>query len=230
MTNVNKKIEVNMKTLLVVPFFLGLFSLNFLLSEPEKNNQNSDIRHSLKYLESLNTVNSELFQVREKVIGIINRFNQEMSEELKIQIADEIYRMSIKYPNLDVDLICATITHESGRDWNTEAFSRAGAMGLMQIMPRTGQWLSRFEGIEWTTAEEILYDPINNIRLGCRYLSYLKELYGLEGGLAAYNGGGVRVKKWLASGKDDNVLWEETRSYIPFVLKWYDEFKSSSVM
>ncbi len=216
-----------MKALLTVPFLLGLFSLNFLFSESEHYSANSEIANSLKYLERLNNVNNELHLVRQKVVGIIDRFNRNMSEDEKIAIADEIYRMSIKYPNLDVDLICATITHESGCDWNPEAFSRAGAMGLMQIMPRTGKWLSRFEGIDWTNSEDILYNPIHNIRLGSRYLSYLKELYGLEGGLAAYNGGGVRVRKWIASGKDDNVLWAETRNYIPYVLKWYDEFKSN---
>lgn len=216
-----------MRALLIVPFFLGLFSLIFLLSGPEARTANTEVAQSLKYLQSLNHVNNELYLVRQKVVGIINRFNRDMAENMKIEIADEVYKMSIKYPNLDVDLICATITHESGCDWNPEALSRAGAMGLMQIMPRTGKWLSRFEGIKWTNAEDILYNPIHNIRLGSRYLSYLKELYGLEGGLAAYNGGGVRVRKWIASGKDDNVLWAETRSYIPFVLKWYDEFKGT---
>lgn len=216
-----------MKALLLVPFLLGLFSLNFLLSESKSGHATSEVAQGLKYLESLNHVNNELHLVRQKVVRIINRFNRKMSDDMKTKIADEVYKMSVKYPNLDVDLICATITHESGCDWNPEAFSRAGAMGLMQIMPRTGKWLSRFEGIKWTNAEDILFNPIHNIRLGSRYLSYLKELYGLEGGLAAYNGGGVRVRKWIASGKDDNVLWAETRSYIPYVLKWYDEFKGT---
>ena len=137
--------------------------------------------------------------------------------------------MSVKYPNLDVNLICATITHESARTWDPKVVSKAGAMGLMQIMPATGKWLSKYEGISWTGAEEVLFDPIYNIRLGTRYLSALIETYDLEGGLAAYNGGDKRVKLWLANDKADGILWPETRAYIPFVLNLYDEFKSKSL-
>jgi len=67
----------------------------------------------------------------------MNRFNKEMPAAKKQAIADEILEMTLKYPNLDVDLICATITHESDRSWNPKIVSKAGAMGLMQIMPRT---------------------------------------------------------------------------------------------
>jgi soluble lytic murein transglycosylase len=94
----------------------------------------------------------------------------------------------------------------------------------MQIMPATGKWLASHEGILWTTPEDILFDPLHNIRLGSRYLSALIETFELEGGLAAYNGGGKRARRWLANNKADWVLWPETRRYVPFVLKLYDEF------
>ena len=99
----------------------------------------------------------------------------------------------------------------------------------MQIMPATGKWLSKYEGISWTGDKEVLFNPIFNIRLGTRYLSALIETYDLEGGLAAYNGGHKRVKLWLANDKADGILWPETRDYIPFVLNLYDEFKSKSL-
>ncbi len=98
-------------------------------------------------------------------------------------------------------------------------------MGLMQIMPPTGIFLSENEGIKWTQAEEILYNPIYNIRLGCRYLSSLIEMYQLDGGLAAYNGGPKRAAMWLASGRDDKILYEETRGYIPAILNLYENFR-----
>ncbi|MDZ7344543.1 MAG: transglycosylase SLT domain-containing protein, partial [candidate division KSB1 bacterium] len=86
--------------------------------------------------------------------------------------------------------------------------------------------LAAEENIPWTTPEEILYDPILNIRLGCRYLSNLIALYELDGGLAAYNGGEKRAAMWLASGRDDRILWAETRGYIPAVLKLYEQFQN----
>lgn len=162
----------------------------------------------------------------QKIMAIIERYNPSMSSGDKYDIATEIYHMSIKYPNLNVDLICATITHESALTWRPDVKSMAGAMGLMQIMPATGIFLSAYEGITWTTPEDILFNPIYNVRLGCRYLSTLIAMYDLEGGLAAYNGGERRAALWLASGRNDRILWEETRGYVPAVLKLYERFQN----
>ncbi|NIR70851.1 transglycosylase SLT domain-containing protein [candidate division KSB1 bacterium] len=162
---------------------------------------------------------------RQKVLRIVNRFNSHMPFQQKQEIADKIYEMTVRYQNLGVDLICATITHETAQTWDPRTISNAGAMGLMQIMPSTGKYLAKREGIKWTSAEDILFDPVYNIRLGSRYMSGLIKAYELEGGLAAYNGGLQRAEKWLASNKSKGVLFEETRDYVPLVLKWYDRFK-----
>jgi hypothetical protein len=50
------------------------------------------------------------------------------------------------------------------------------------------------------------------------------DLYGLEGGLAAYNGGERRAARWVMSGSKRENLLPETREYIPAVLKIYKEF------
>lgn len=187
------------------------------------------IEVSAQQLKEFHQVDRSRQQARQKVLQVINRFNPKMDSEMKKAIADEIFEMSVKYPNLDVDLLCATITHESGRTWDPRVVSNAGAMGLMQIMPATGMWLSKYERITWTTSEEILFNPIHNIRLGARYLSALIETYDLEGGLAAYNGGAKRAQMWLDSNKADGILWDETKNYIPRVLKLYDEFKGTTM-
>ncbi|TDI87354.1 MAG: lytic transglycosylase domain-containing protein [Caldithrix sp.] len=161
-----------------------------------------------------------------KVISIMSVYNKKFSEEDKYAIANVIYEMSIRYNNLDVNLICATITHESARTWRPNVVSPAGALGLMQLMPRTGKFLSKHESIEWTNARQVLFDPVRNIRMGCRYLSMLIEVYHIDGGLAAYNGGSDRAERWLASGRNDEVLFEETRGYIPAILKLYDTYKN----
>jgi len=104
----------------------------------------------------------------------------------------------------------------------------AGAMGLMQIMPTTGMFLCDYEGIQWTTPEDILFNPIYNVRLGCRYLSSLIHAYEVDGGLAAYNGGEKRAAMWLRSNRQNDILWEETRGYVPAVLKLYKKFREQS--
>ncbi len=185
----------------------------------------ADLERTINTLKAAMNVDTMRQYQIQKVMALIERYNPNMASGKKYEIADEIYKMSVKYPNLSVDLVCATITHESALTWRPDVRSNAGAMGLMQVMPATGVFLAADEGIPWTTPQDILYDPITNIRLGCRYLSTLISLYELDGGLAAYNGGEKRAAMWLASGRDDRVLWEETRGYIPAVLKLYEQFQ-----
>jgi len=165
----------------------------------------------------------------QKIINVIDQYNKDMPQKEKLAIANEIHSMCMKYTNLNVDLICATITHESALTWQPDIVSPAGAMGLMQIMPETGKKLAEEEGITWTSPEEILSNPIYNIRLGCRYLSHLIQQYELDGGLAAYNGGEKRAKLWLEQRNDKTdltLLWEETRVYVPSILKLYAQFQT----
>ncbi|MDQ7051984.1 MAG: lytic transglycosylase domain-containing protein [candidate division KSB1 bacterium] len=204
---------------------LTLVSFSFKFFTLDKATQRlSEIESALIELKAALNVDSVRQYYIQKVIALIDRYNKSMPAEMKYNIANEIYEMSVKYSNLDVDLICATITHESAFTWNPKIVSRAGAMGLMQIMPATGMFLAESEGIPWTSAEDVLFDPVYNIRLGCRYLSTLISMYNIEGGLAAYNGGERRAALWLQKGKDDRVLWEETRGYVPAILKLYQEY------
>jgi soluble lytic murein transglycosylase len=159
----------------------------------------------------------------QKTMGVIADYNPAMPSDERYDIASEIYDMSIKYDNLDVDLLCATITHESAQTWRANIRSKAGAMGLMQVMPATGMFIAHFEGITWTSPQEVLLNPIYNIRIGARYLSTMISLYGLEGGLAAYNGGERRAALWVAGGADNESLPTETRDYVPAVLAIYKE-------
>jgi peptidoglycan lytic transglycosylase len=185
----------------------------------------ADLERTINTLKAAMNVDTMRQYQIQKVMAIIERYNPAMPSGKKYEIADEIYKMSIKYPNLSVDLICATITHESALTWRPDVRSNVGAMGLMQIMPATGVFVAADEGIPWTSPQDMLYNPITNIRLGCRYLSTLISLYELDGGLAAYNGGEKRAAMWLASGRDNRVLWEETRGYVPAVLKLYEQFQ-----
>jgi len=215
---------------LIMPIMLGMLSLSFLPGQSTfDNDQVLELGKSVQTIEALAQFNDSYQNNEKKIVTIMNRFNKEMPAAMKQAIANEILEMTLRYSNLDVDLICATITHESARSWNPKVVSKAGAMGLMQIMPRTGKWLARFEGVEWTSTEAVLFDPIHNIRLGTGYLSKLISTYDLEGGLAAYNGGWKRAKKWLANDKADGILWAETRSYIPQVLKLYDKYRGTAL-
>ncbi|MCI0698793.1 lytic transglycosylase domain-containing protein [candidate division KSB1 bacterium] len=183
------------------------------------------LEKQLRPLRAIVQVDSTRQRQIRRLEAIIDRFNREMREELKFRIAAEIYEMSLKYHQLDVDLICATITHETGRTWNPQAISPAGALGLMQILPTTGIYLARAEGLVWTSTEAILFDPIFNLRLGCRYLDEMISNYGVEAGLAAYNGGDGQAKLWLQGGRAKQLVHAETARYVPAVLRIYEEYR-----
>ncbi|MBN1349388.1 lytic transglycosylase domain-containing protein [candidate division KSB1 bacterium] len=178
---------------------------------------------------AMNTDSMRQYQIQ-KIMAIIDNYNKSMPSSEKYEIANEIYKMSIKYSNLDVDLICATITHESALTWNPKVKSDAGAMGLMQVMPTTGLYVASYEEITWTSPEDILYNPIYNIRIGSRYLSSLIEYFDdIDAGLAAYNGGQKQAALWVANGKSEGILWAETRNYVPAVRKLYQEYQGMDI-
>lgn len=209
---------------------LGILYVVFIRSNVIATEKINHIETTLAAQNSLQVIHAERQSSLEKVMQIISRYNADMSDSLKLAIANEIYLMTQKYPNLNVNFISATITHESAKTWDPKVTSHVGAMGLMQVMPQTGAFLAVEEGIEWTSAEDILYDPILNIRLGCRYLNDLVGLYEKDGGLAAYNGGPKRAEMWIAGNRNNQILWEETRSYIPAVLELYHKFRSEGTM
>src|SRR5882762_7248545 len=89
---------------------------------------------------------------------------------------------------LDPLLTVAVIRTESSFD--NYAVSRAGAIGLMQVMPDTGRYWSKKRGTFFGRASN-LFDPELNIELGTSYLAELLRRFGgdLEAALTAYNVG-----------------------------------------
>jgi soluble lytic murein transglycosylase len=96
-------------------------------------------------------------------------------------------------------LVLAVVHTESG--YYNFARSSVGALGLMQIMPATGEMLAREAGIPWT-GPEMLFEPELNLRLGTRYLATLHVRYGdWRRALAAYNWGPGAIDRRLAEGE-----------------------------
>ncbi len=210
-------------------FLCCIIILNFNYYQPKINKQQQkqldDLHRNLLLIKRISQIEWERINSIKKIIIIIDQFNPGMDSELKIKIANEIYQMTIRHGNLDIELICATITHESAKTWNPEIVSHANAIGLMQIIPSTGSHLAKEDSLEFRRIEDILFDPILNIRLGCRYLSTLIEAYNIDGGLAAYNGGMRRAEIWLRNGRAKGILREETDKYVPSILKIYADYR-----
>lgn len=208
---------------------LGISAIGFTISKYERVEKVpliNEIELSLSEIQNAIQVDQVRDKTIREIMNIADKYNKNMPSSIKYQIANEIYAMGIKYNNLNVDLICATITHESASTWNPKIVSHKGAIGLMQIMPSTGKFLALSENLKWTNSEKVLFDPVTNIHLGCLYLSSLVEIYGVEGGLAAYNGGEKKAATWLANNKANGILWLETQKYVPAVMRLYNKYKN----
>lgn len=81
----------------------------------------------------------------------------------------------------------------------SDAVSSAGAVGLMQMLPETAEWLCSREGVEFD--KEMLTDPEFNIKYGAKYLKILYDRYeNWDAAHAAYHAGFSRVDSWLEEG------------------------------
>lgn len=112
---------------------------------------------------------------------------------------------------VDESLVYAVIHTESGFD--ERAFSEAGAMGLMQIMPETFRWLQKGLPSETPLDDNSLFIPEINIRYGVYYLSRLQKLFGSDMlTIAAYHAGQGSVSRWLGDGNPIDFRREDIPS------------------
>lgn len=116
--------------------------------------------------------------------------------------------------NLEVLLVKAVVRTESCFD--RRAISRAGAQGLMQLMPRTAQGLGVLDS----------FNARLNIEAGTRYLSQLKKQFNnnMTLALAAYNAGPHNVKKYGGI-----PPFKETQNYVKRIAKFHNEYLRLSI-
>ena len=124
---------------------------------------------------------------------------------------DAIIQEACRHYGTSFGLIKAIIHVESG--FNPNAVSRAGALGLMQIMPDN---LNDFGVLD-------PFDPRDNVMGGTWYLKQLMKKYNsdLSLSLAAYNAGPEAVNKY-----GDIPPFPETKNYVQRVLEFYHHYRN----
>ena len=139
-------------------------------------------------------------------------------QKKKTAIAKTIIREA-RRNGFDPIFVMAVIQTESS--FNPLAKGSSGEIGLMQLMPATGEWIAHKIGVPWK-GEKSLRDPLTNIKLGTAYLTFLRERFDAHGRLyvAAYNMGERNVNQAL-----DNEVWP--KDYPVRVMKQYLKFYSS---
>ncbi len=131
---------------------------------------------------------------------------------------------------LEPALIYGVLRRESA--YRADARSRAGALGLMQLMPGTARGVARALGTQVQRAD--LLRPATNIRFGSKYFRDMLDRFGENQALAAaaYNAGPHRVQRWLprerarsADAWVDTLPFRETRGYVRAVLAYATIFE-----
>ena len=120
---------------------------------------------------------------------------------------EPVIQQSARRVGLPPELVKAVIATES--NWDARAVSHVGAVGLMQLMPATADWL----GVN-------PWDPVENIRGGTRYLGWLMQRLDdrVDLALAAYNAGPVPV---IRCGCVPN--YPETQAHVYRTLQFLEE-------
>lgn len=123
---------------------------------------------------------------------------------------DDIIREASEAYNVPFGFIKAVIRIES--NFNPNAVSHAGAMGLMQLMPRTAESMNVRDP----------FDARQNIFGGTRFLRVLTDRYNGDINLilAAYNAGDAAVARY------SGIPYPQTRGYVAAVYKWYLEYNA----
>lgn len=135
------------------------------------------------------------------------------------------YREIVINGGIDPSLVYAVMKAESG--FREDAVSKAGAIGLMQLLPSTAEFICCKHQLEFFP--EKLKEGAYNVKLGCLYLAYLTERFtDILTVIAAYNAGEGVVSKWL---EDDSVSpdgirldvipYPETAQYVKKVEKFW---------
>ncbi len=136
---------------------------------------------------------------------------------------EEGLRRTAARHGLDPMLVAALIRQES--TFQPDAVSPVGAIGLMQVLPRTAKKLARRLKLRYSRAK--LFDPEYNLQLGTLYLADLMREFGKpEAALAAFNAGEDRVAAWRAE-RDyeetaefvESIPFTETREYVQIIMR-----------
>lgn len=200
---------------------IGLFSQ----AEPEVRLYLAGIMHREKQPLIKFKVLSKLFQDSPRMVS---------AETMRLYFPMRYFEfIKSKAEQLDPLLVTALIRQESA--FNSNARSRVGARGLMQLMPATARTLS-------AVRTSRLFDPLTNIALGTRYLRKRLSQYNgdVELTLAAYNAGFGKVDEWKKRYPTDNKIlfldlipYRETRDYVASILRnyfWYTKLYGSSLI
>lgn len=167
------------------------------------------------------------------LFGITNMPNKILKKIYKKEYSEYVTKYSKEY-NVDDNLVYAVIKAES--NFNENAQSSKGAIGLMQLMEETAKDVIKKTGLSLSqnNIKEELLNSETSINLGTKYLSILIDRYkNTELAITAYNAGIGTVDTWIEKGilnsdgsNIENIPYKETNNYVRKILRDYRIYKN----
>lgn len=153
---------------------------------------------------------------------IIKSVNKKITEKEAFQISTVAYEESEKY-DIDFHFTLGIMTTESR--FNVNAKSYCGAVGLMQLMPKTAKYIAKKYDIDYKN----LYDIESNIQIGVAYLYHLKNKFGsYELTAAGYNGGSggaIKYRDYMTGKRNADEIHKQTLNYVPKVMRYVYDYR-----
>lgn len=167
-------------------------------------NQPIEKAQKIEKIEEISPLDEEIKLLEKEAINLKSKIDLKAQSE---QIEEIVQTFADKY-DIDSNFIKAIIKQESG--FNANATSKKGAMGLMQLMPKTAESLGVINA----------YNPWENVEGGVKHLKSLLKTYegNKELALAAYNAGAGAVKKYGGI-----PPYKETQNYVSSIMATYDK-------
>lgn len=214
--------------LLSVVFYRQLTSLKD--TQHENNTQNILTNQFL-----LSTINwstqrqKTILFMRDKIIKEWERIGVDPNYDRAYQKAEAIMKECERYPNIKPMILLAVNRRESSHLDSTKdssgarivMTSPAGARGSWQFVPSTARLLCDALGISYS--ERVYTDVAISTRMAAKYFDVLWAAYGNDTmSVADYNGGPMQAHYYM---RDRTKLSDETRGFVPDVLKFADSFQ-----
>lgn len=179
-------------------------------------------------------LNKKIFKIFLAIVAVILCFMSHSSVTQKNFLYPFPYREKVEENSsrYQVDKFLAVSVMKVESNFTEGAISKSGAVGLMQIMPETANWIAVCLDEEPPSLNE-LHNTDKNIRYGIWYLSELEyEFFGNDVlALAAYNAGRGNVRHWMEEGgweknfsDVDKIPYSETRQYVKKVLACREKY------
>jgi len=222
----NKGFKMNKQYLIVTLVLTAVLFQNFVSFEiafDPKYKVNDESRRShakellgKKYVKSPAAEQADEYALSVEVYNLVQRNTKKRYQSKVERMTKAILEESNRY-DIDPIFVASIIRTESA--FNPLARGTSGEIGLMQLMPKTGEYIAKRIGLKNYKGAKTLKDPVKNIKIGVAYLNYLRQKFDNQAYkyVPAYNMGPGNVIKSIAR-------QERPKIYSSKVIKFYESF------